>query len=154
MSNKKIAPEFSRPVEATRLNTPQRLKASEAECAAIAERLRLPEIASLEAELMLKRGRGDLVYVEGELRAALSQVCVVTLEPFATEIAAPVDATYTDGEGPLLNENLTLAEDDPDMPEPIINGKIDLGELVVQTLSLALDPYPRKAGAEFGGYDK
>ncbi|MGD9801132.1 MAG: hypothetical protein AB7V02_11105, partial [Parvularculaceae bacterium] len=32
--------------------------------------------------------------------------------------------------------------------EPLDGDEIDLGELLVQHLSLALDPYPRKDGAE------
>ena len=39
---------------------------------------------------------------------------------------------------PLLEEK----ED----PEPVVNGYIDLGEVVTQFLSLALDPYPHKEG--------
>src|SRR3546814_17044110 len=40
----------------------------------------------------------------------------------------------------------TLADEDP--PEPFENGCIDLGEIVVQHLAVALDPYPRAPGAE------
>ncbi len=147
-------PEFSRRVEITKVHQPHKLKANEAELLAIAKRLKLPELTKLEAEVSIKRGRGDTILVTGELFASLSQTCVVTLEPFPVEVNELIDATYTDGEPPPLNEVLTLAEDDPDAPEPVINGKIDLGELVVQSLSLGLDPYPRKPGVEFQGYDK
>ena len=36
------------------------------------------------------------------------------------------------------------------------DGSIDLGELVAESLGLALDPYPRKPGAEFttGAHDE
>lgn len=147
-------PEFSRRIEVTKVQQPHKLKANEAELAAIAKRLRLPALTRLEAELQIKRGRGDLIHVTGDLQASLSQTCVVSLEPFPVEVDEPVDAVYTDGEPPPLHETLTLGEDDPDAPEAVVNGKIDLGELVVQTLSLALDPYPRKPGVEFQGYDK
>ncbi len=33
--------------------------------------------------------------------------------------------------------------------EPIEHGLIDAGRIVFETLSAAVDPYPRKAGAEF-----
>ena len=33
--------------------------------------------------------------------------------------------------------------------EPIEHGRIDVGRIVYETLSAAVDPYPRKAGAEF-----
>ena len=39
--------------------------------------------------------------------------------------------------------------DGEDPPDPIVDGRIDLGALAVEFLALALDPYPRKPGAEF-----
>ncbi len=41
-----------------------------------------------------------------------------------------------------------LAEQ-PDPPDPIVNGRIDLGQLAAEFLALGLDPYPRKPGVEF-----
>jgi hypothetical protein len=37
----------------------------------------------------------------------------------------------------------------PDVPEPIVNGFIDLGMVASEFMFLGLDPYPRKPGAEF-----
>ena len=34
-------------------------------------------------------------------------------------------------------------------PEPLVDGKVDLGALATEFLMLGIDPYPRKAGAEF-----
>jgi len=39
-----------------------------------------------------------------------------------------------------------------DIPEPMFNGRIDIGELAAQHLSLALDPYPHAEGVEFEGF--
>ncbi len=36
-----------------------------------------------------------------------------------------------------------------DLPDPIVNGRIDLGALAAEILVLSLDPYPRKPGAAF-----
>ena len=35
---------------------------------------------------------------------------------------------------------------DEDEPDPIIDGKIDLGALAAEFFALGLDPYPRKPG--------
>ena len=35
-----------------------------------------------------------------------------------------------------------------DLPEPLPEGALDLGETVAQQLSLGLDPYPRAPGSE------
>lgn len=145
--NNQPAPEFSRLVDVIRLNQPQKIKANESELAAVAKRLGLATLEKLEAELTIKRGRGDLIHVTGELSASLSQTCVVSLEDFSISLSEPVEALFTDSD---IEPDL----EDPDAPELVINGKIDLGETVVQYLSLALDPFPRKPGIEFQGYDK
>lgn len=149
-----IALEFSRPVEATKLSREIVITANEAECAAVAKRLDVESIRSLEARLSLKKTHGDNVLVTGELKAKLTQICVVTLEPFESEIVAPIDATYTEGPLPDFPDDHVFSEKDLEVTDEIVNGKIDLGELTVQTLSLELDAYPRKPGAEFSGYDK
>ena len=40
----------------------------------------------------------------------------------------------------------TFSIDDEDEPDPIIDGKIDLGALAAEFFALGLDPYPRKPG--------
>ena len=39
--------------------------------------------------------------------------------------------------------------DGEDAPDPIVDGKIDLGALAAEFLALGLDPYPRKPGVAF-----
>ena len=38
---------------------------------------------------------------------------------------------------------------DDDEPDPIVDGKIDLGALAAEFFALGLDPYPRKPGVAF-----
>ncbi len=40
----------------------------------------------------------------------------------------------------------TVAFGGEDPPDPIIDGKIDLGALAAEFFALGLDPYPRKPG--------
>ena len=35
------------------------------------------------------------------------------------------------------------------MPEVVIGGKIDLGDIAIEQIALRLDDYPRKEGEEF-----
>ena len=43
-----------------------------------------------------------------------------------------------------------LDEDEQaDPPDPIVDGRIDLGAIALEFLTLSLDLYPRKPGAEF-----
>lgn len=145
-------PEFSRMAEVERLHPHYSLVASEAECAAIASRLKIPAVLELAAELDTRKMRGGRVEVEGQIKARVMQDCVVTLEPFEARLEVAVDECFIENLRHASDEVVTLEEDDPEAPEAIINGRVDLGEVVVQCLSLALDPYPRKPGVEFSGY--
>jgi uncharacterized metal-binding protein YceD (DUF177 family) len=141
---------FSRPVEAASVSartTERRIEATAEERAALADVLDLQAIGRLVATLQLRRLASGLVEVKGELESEVVQTCVVTLEPVPAQIRESFRLTFGDAEPePLLSE-IDISFDDSDPPEPIEDGKIDLGALVAEQLSLALDPYPRKEGA-------
>jgi hypothetical protein len=127
------------------------LEATPAEREAIARRLGLVALSTLRAELSLAPWQDGLM-VRGALTADLSQSCVVTLEPVPAHLAEPVEARYLPGaDAGLLTQDETLADPDaPDPPEPLpAGGTLDLGELIIQHLAVALDPYPRKPGVAF-----
>ena len=46
-------------------------------------------------------------------------------------------------------ETETFSVDEEDEPDPVVDGKIDLGALASEFFALGLDPYPRKPGAVF-----
>jgi uncharacterized metal-binding protein YceD (DUF177 family) len=143
-------PEFSRILPLERIGTAWQTKAitaSEAECAALAGRFGLVALRSLRAELRVRRARaGRYVAIEAGLLASVVQTCVVTLEP----VPAELDERFSLLLGPIgrraVESDIPAAGDlivDLDEPEPLDGDEIDLGELVAQQLSLALDPYPR-----------
>lgn len=142
---------FSRLIEASSISPRQaqrQVEASEAERTALAEVLELQAIDRLVATLQLRRLASGLIEVTGDLESEVVQTCVVTLEPVPAEIRERFRLTFGDAEPePTLGE-IDIHFDDSDPPEPIIDGQIDLGALVAEQLSLALDPYPRKEGAE------
>jgi uncharacterized metal-binding protein YceD (DUF177 family) len=142
------APELSRPFAVERLGeggVEERIVARPAERAAVAKRLDLLALDRLEARLSLRLTAGaTLLTVTGRIEAAVVQSCVITLEPVPAELSLPVDVTYAlTRAGPEEGEESV----DPDAPEPLPPGGLDLGEEVVQLLSLGLDPYPRAPGA-------
>lgn len=146
--------EFSRIVKVDALprdGLRQRISASEAERAALARRFALDSILNLEADFVIERsGRG--VRVAGEARAEVMQICVVTLEPFPAEIVEEVDVRFAppsdEGRKPPAREE-EVRFDAEDEPDPLIDGRVDLGELAAEFIALGLDPYPRKPDAEF-----
>ena len=109
----------------------------------------LRDLPALRAEFDLTR-RGAGVHVSGRVQAQVGQTCVVSLEPIENAVDETVDVLFTPGAAPGGDE--LAAEpgvDGRDPPEPLIDGVIDLGALATEFLLLGVDPYPRKAGAEF-----
>jgi uncharacterized metal-binding protein YceD (DUF177 family) len=155
------APEFSRVVPADavrRADMTETIEATETERKALAERLELEAIGSLTATVKLRAVRGgQMIRVSGQLEADVVQTCVVTLEPVPAHVSESFDALFAP---PSMIEDQGLEIDfdpslsDEDIPEPMENNRIDIGELTAQHLSLGLDPYPHAEGVEFEGYDE
>lgn len=131
------------------------LEATPAECDALAKDCDLPGIDALSAAFRIARDGTDGLHVTGTVSARVRQVCVVSLDEFASDVVEPVDVRFAP-EAEV--EELAAAraarpgsddEDLDDLPDPIVNGRIDLGALAAEILVLALDPYPRKPGAAF-----
>lgn len=122
------------------------LQADDAERAAIADRLRLPSLERFEAHVALSR-EGDRVDAEGRIRARLEQSCVATGEPVATSVDEPFRLRFLPEPKTSAEEEVELSEDDCDTVFHD-GAAIDLGSALTDTLALALDPYPRSAGAD------
>lgn len=123
--------------------------------ARIARYLGLHAIDRFYAELTLTHASNGLVSVEGQIDARIHPICVVSLDPFEQTIAEPVSIRFApEGVIERLTKRATENNDeDYEPPDPILNGEIDFGMVAVEFLALALDPYPKKPGAEFKGAD-
>lgn len=119
----------------------ERIVATAAECAALARRFGIPGIAAFEAVLSLAPDRDGAIRAEGRIEAAVTQSCVVSLEPVEQRVLAPVLLRF-------LPPGLA-PDEDPESPDEIeTDGDVlDLGEAVAEQLALALDPYPRHPDA-------
>ncbi len=138
-------PEFHRPIAVLDLPSSWRTIEIEAEAAereALARRFELLALDRLSARLTLKPiAGGPMLRVFGRLTATATQACVVSWAPVPADIEEAVDLRFGPAEEPEREVVIGVDGDEP--PEPIEDGQIDLGELVAQLLSLALDPYPR-----------
>ncbi|HEY0836761.1 MAG TPA: DUF177 domain-containing protein [Azospirillum sp.] len=148
-------PEFSRVVNADtvqRKEVVEVIEAGEAERRRLAERFELEAIDGLKARVRLRRVRGgQMVRVAGEFDADVVQTCVVTLESVRNHVHDTFEALFApESLIPDSDDDLEIdpASLDEVVPEPMENNRIDIGELVAQHLSLALDPYPRCPGVE------
>lgn len=120
---------------------------------AIADQLGITAVEKLQVCLHAVRFRGG-IRVTGRLVATTVQPSVVSLEPVTQEISEPIDRVFLPGgekefAGPADAEIFVDLEGE-DMPDHFEGNEADLSDLIVETLALALDPYPRLPGESVG----
>ena len=113
-----------------------------AELAALAGLRELPRVSAVFD--VAHRGAG--VRVTGQVSARVGQTCVVTLEPIESDLQEPVDLVFAPIAAAAMQ---TEVDADDELSEPLVDGKVDVGAIATEFLFLGIDPYPRKAGAEF-----
>ncbi|MEM7444830.1 MAG: DUF177 domain-containing protein [Pseudomonadota bacterium] len=121
------------------------IRATDTEREAIADRLGLEGVGDLTADIRIERPPDNvLIRVRGEVKATVRQICIATLEPFDSDIAESFETSFTSASTRKASDiDVVVDPVGDDEPEPVMGGRIDLGELVIQYLSLALDPHPR-----------
>jgi uncharacterized metal-binding protein YceD (DUF177 family) len=138
-------PEFPRPFALDRLGAAPfeiEVTATAEECAALALRLGIPAVDAFSCRFRLHRGEAGRIAAEADLRARLVRECVVSLDPFDTDVAEAFRVVF-------VPEGRESADDDPESDDeiPYAGSAIDLGEAAAEQLALTLDPYPHKPGA-------
>jgi hypothetical protein len=130
------------------------LIADECTRAAVAKLAGLRALPRLSASFDLARRGRDRLHVTGRVCATVGQNCVVTLEPVDNDVEEPLDLVFSTK---ALSNALDAMDEDEggfeipadDAPEPLVDGKVDLGALATEFLMLGIDPYPRKPDAVF-----
>jgi uncharacterized metal-binding protein YceD (DUF177 family) len=157
---KNITPEWPHNIKLDEIGTKTRhrnIEASAQECVDVARRLNVQAIKDFKAALVIQPLSGkNIIYVSGTFEAEVSQLCSLSDELVVTKTSEPVEGWFgVPGAVVSLDkvrrEKKHNQEAHPEVemkpeeeePEPIIDGAIDLGELVVQHLSLAIDLYPQ-----------
>src|SRR5690242_17207292 len=107
------------------------LAADEKTRAEIARFVGLRDLPHLTARFEVTPLGSDGLRVEGEVSATVGQSCVVTLEPLENEVREEVDLSFA----PPGDDHAEADDDedaevfDPNEPEPLIGGTLDLGLL-------------------------
>lgn len=139
-----IEPEFSRPVRADRITQGEHVAivATAEECARLAARMGIEAVHSLECRFTFSPAAGSVVTARLDLTSRISQICVVTLEPFESPLLEAATVRF-------VPQGTEGDDEDPEAPDevPYEGITIDLGEAAAEQLALALDPYPRSPGA-------
>jgi hypothetical protein len=150
---KAFAPEFVREIEVAALKGERRefdVTATQAEMAALAARFGVDGVANLTARVLLTPFvSGNKVALKARFAADVAQTCVVTLEPLTNRIEGEFFAEFVQRAFTDDPDEIEFGIDDDEPPEPIVDGRIEFGELISQNLGLLIDPFPRAPGAVF-----
>lgn len=147
-----MTPEFSRLLDTTKLahiKNPLTFMASPEECAAIAERLGVLEISNFNATVYatFPKNLDPAVQLDIELIVPLKQQCVVSLKPVDEHVHEVFSLLLsTQKEEDLSLDDVDQMDWMHEEHETLHMGKnttIDIGEILVQYLSLFMNPYPR-----------
>lgn len=142
-----LLPEFSRQIDIKKIsNLPISITftATEKEKEALAKRLDLVSMKSFTVQGKIEGKLGDYpLKVSVRLKAEVIQSCVVSLKELPDQVDEIVKLSlFPFNVSPdMLNETFDESE-----PEALVlnkDGTIEVGEVFVQYLSLALDPYPK-----------
>jgi len=129
--------------------------ADAAQRAALAQIAGVRDILEAQASFHLTHVRGGGIQGRGRVSGLIGQDCVVTLEPMENRVEEDIDVLFAEPDtAAAATPKVDIGEDEPDPPEIIVNGAIDLGRLATDMLFLGIDPYPRKADAAFAAAEE
>ena len=124
------------------------VEAGTEERARIAARLDLIALDRFAISAQIRTIAGG-IGAKGEVQAELVQTCAATALPVPATIVEPFDLRFLrDVDAPVgEDEEIEISSDDCDLL-PLDGDRMDLGDAAVQSLSLALDPFPRHPDAD------
>src|SRR5690606_31800051 len=117
--------------------------------------LKISAVDAFEASLSVVPLRGGL-RAQGRLVADIVQPSVVTFEPVGQHVDEIVDRVFlpnVDVHAPAAGSEVFVDLEDDDFPDHIDGHEVDLSALLIETLALAIDPYPRRPGESLDALD-
>ncbi len=116
-------------------------EANAAELGALKRYAGIEDVTDFTAQVRISPLAGGKYRASGTLRASVVQASVVNLEPVPSSIEESFSVDYWPAEA--IGDRDVDAPFDGDLPEPIDGGRIQVGALLSELFTLALDPYPR-----------
>lgn len=124
--------------------------------ARIAAEMQILSVERFVAELSVTPLRGGLRAL-GRLDADVTQASIVSFDPVPQTISEQIDRVFLpaprEGQAPTPGSEVFIDLEDDDFPDQISGPEVDLSALLLETLALALDPYPRLAGESLDALD-
>ncbi len=147
--------DFSYPLKIEDINQGEQtyqLRANKAQLETLREILQIPAVNYFEADIKLTfQKKKGILDVSGEVRAGLTLISVISLDEFKRDYKNDFTVTYdTNATYEQIREIDEDIEDD--VPDIVIDGKIDLGNIAIEQLALVMEDHPRKEGEEFTSF--
>lgn len=143
---------FSYPIMVDDLTTASKsfqLQADKAQLAYIAEVLKVVSAQKFSANINVQYLKKEhLVEVSGDVVAELELTSVISLENFKKKYQSEFTIEF-DTKANIKNTPEEEIDIEADMPDPVIDGKIDIAEVAMEQIALVMDDFPRKDGEEF-----
>lgn len=117
----------------------------------IREILKVPAVDDFCADIYLNFNQKEhLLKVWGRAEASLQLESVISLEVFEKKYDTDFSLVY-DTEATLKSqreeeEEISISDN---LPDVIINGRLDLADIAIEQIALVMDDYPRKDGEVF-----
>lgn len=122
-----------------------RLAATPEQRTAIARRLKIPAVKSFAVSFHFTPTIWAKVFrLQGHIDAVVEEECVLTLDRLPRTLESPFECLCGPENVLAKLEDMGVLDADMDPPEPMGEEGIDVGEVAVQYLALALDAYPRQ----------
>ena len=112
----------------------------------IASRVAVDVLESLIIKMSVCPGNEPnlTAHVIGEIKATIIQACSVTLEPISSKLRIPVRLTFAEGNNYNQTSLIDIDPEEETWPELMYGGEFDLGEVLIQLLTIEINPFPRK----------
>ncbi len=145
----KIENEFSRLLETNGITKKAfTYEATTQECAQIAERFHIPALNHFKVQGNIQHLPNGLFQLTALMDAAMTQHDASTNELITQSLHEPILLMLAPSSYTLPEEDLDMDDETPEIVLLKGDGTVDIGEIFVQYLSLAIDPYPRASTAD------
>lgn len=144
--------EFSYPLKIDELGQGEqnyKLSADKEQLKTLTEIFNIPAVNSFSADMKLKfQKKKGILTITGRVEANLELISVISLEHFNKDYTTDFSLLYDTN---AKYEDIYLDDEDInlDLPDIVINGQIDLGDIAIEQLALVMEDHPRMAGESF-----
>ncbi|MDC1383051.1 hypothetical protein N8500_06160 [Candidatus Puniceispirillum sp.] len=119
-----------------------KFSANDCECQLLAARFHFIDVKAFSAEFSVNKSARNCWDVNGQLRGHVVQACGVTGVPLRETVDFKIKERYV-----RVVSSLNEVEVLIDEAEPLENGAINIGEMLAQSLAVAVTPWPRAVEA-------